>query len=83
VLCLRSALAPPGVVTDGFGNSKIRQLQRGRIAALAAYVHLRASAPELRAQGYAGSYSILKDYVRPLRLGRNGEGDYALRDEAG
>ena len=25
---------------------------------------------ELRAQGYAGSYSILKDYVRPLRLGR-------------
>jgi len=25
---------------------------------------------ELRAQGYAGSYSILKDHVRPLRLGR-------------
>ena len=25
---------------------------------------------ELRAQGYDGSYSILKDYVRPLRLGR-------------
>src|SRR5207247_3836693 len=25
---------------------------------------------ELRAQGYAGSYSILKDSVRPLRLGR-------------
>lgn len=24
---------------------------------------------ELRAQGYAGSYSILEDYVRPLRLG--------------
>lgn len=25
---------------------------------------------ELRAQGYAGGYSILKDYIRPLRLGR-------------
>jgi transposase len=25
---------------------------------------------ELQAQGYAGSYSILKDYVRPLRPGR-------------
>jgi transposase len=25
---------------------------------------------ELRARGYAGSYSILKDHVRPLRLGR-------------
>src|SRR4029453_16960287 len=25
---------------------------------------------ELRAQGYAGIYSSLKDYVRPLRLGR-------------
>jgi transposase len=25
---------------------------------------------ELRARGYAGGYSILKDYVRPLRLGR-------------
>jgi transposase len=25
---------------------------------------------DLRAQGYVGSYSILKDYVRPLRLGR-------------
>lgn len=25
---------------------------------------------ELRARGYAGSYSILKDYVRPLRVGR-------------
>lgn len=25
---------------------------------------------ELRAQGYVGSYSILKDYVRPLRWGR-------------
>lgn len=25
---------------------------------------------ELRALGYAGSYSILKEYVRPLRLGR-------------
>ena len=29
---------------------------------------------ELRGQGYAGSYSILKDYVRPLRLGPRGEG---------
>ncbi|MGH7397963.1 MAG: IS21 family transposase [Candidatus Rokuibacteriota bacterium] len=26
---------------------------------------------ELRAQGYAGSYSILKDHVRPRRLGRS------------
>jgi transposase len=34
-----------------------------------------------RAQGYTGGYSILKDYVRPLRLLRR-EGDDAIRAEA-
>ena len=50
------------------GPSKLDPFRRARLAAGVenCVVLLR----ELRAQGYRGGYSILKDYVRPLRLRR-------------
>jgi transposase len=67
------------VRAPGLPVAKPRPQRPSKVDPFCDHVHRRLAAGvencvvllrELRAQGYAGSYSILKDYVRPLRLGR-------------